>query len=99
MSTIKSWGSKDPNELLDYGSNWTKQMTKDSDTLAGSEWIIESGTVTKSSASYDAVTHKTKIWLSGGEAGETCILTNRVTTTAGRIHDRSFKLKIKSSAG
>jgi hypothetical protein len=35
------------------------------------------------------------VWLNGGLTGSTYILTNRITTTAGRGDDRSFTIEVK----
>ena len=38
----------------------------------------------------------TKVWLQGGTEGATYVITNEITTAAGRIMDQSMKLKVKS---
>lgn len=35
------------------------------------------------------------VWLSGGELGKSHTTTCRITTTAGRIDDRSFQIDIR----
>jgi len=35
------------------------------------------------------------VWLSGGTAGQSYIVTNRITTAAGRTEDRSFTIRVE----
>lgn len=89
----KTWDrSKDPNEVVDYDLSWVDQMTEDTDTIASSTWTVPSG-ITKASESN--TTTRTKVWLSGGTAGLTYTLLNRVVTTGLRTFDQSVKLKMK----
>lgn len=37
----------------------------------------------------------TTVWLSGGTAGEKCVILNRVTTSEGRTYDQSVNLRIR----
>lgn len=88
------WPDKDPDALLDHEMDWTEWL--DGDTLAASEWIVPDG-ITKDSEKGDTFTATaTVIWLSGGTEGEKYTLTNRITTAAGRIDDRSATVKIRS---
>lgn len=90
---MQSWPVKDPNAVLDYGVNWALWLG--SDTIASSTWIVPTG-ITKDPTLLDDFTNTaTRVWLSGGSAGVTYIITNRITTTAGRINDHSVKLKVK----
>jgi hypothetical protein len=34
-------------------------------------------------------------WLSGGTAGQSFTVTNRITTTGGRTEDRSFTIRVE----
>jgi hypothetical protein len=91
--SIPTWErTKDPNEVVDYDITWADQMTDLSDTIATSTWTVPSG-ITKDSSSN--TTTRTKVWLSGGTAGETYTLLNRITTAGGRTLDQSIKLKMK----
>lgn len=84
--------TKDPDEIVDYDLSWEAQMTADSDTITSSIWIIPDG-ITKD-ADYSTTT-RTKVWLSGGTAGEQYTLVNRVVTEGGRTLDQSVKLKVR----
>jgi len=95
---MKSWPVKDPDDVLDYLIDWygtaesPGPLLSDSDTVTASAWTVPAG-ITKDSDSFTTTT--TTIWLSGGTAGETYILTNHITTAGGRQMDQSVKLKVK----
>lgn len=90
MATL-TWPDKDPNEVLDYAIDWTARL--DGDTIAASTWIVPIG-ITRDSDSFSA--SATTIWLSGGDTGVTAghVLTNRITTAAGRIMDQSVTIRV-----
>jgi hypothetical protein len=83
--------NKDPDAFLDYGIDWTDWL-EDGDTIAASTWVVSAG-VTSSSPSFTDTT--TTVWIAGGTVGETYALTNRVTTAAGRIDDRTLTIRVK----
>lgn len=85
--------NKDPDEILDYGFDWNKRLTG-GDTISASTWIIPTG-LTQDRASTFTQT-ATTIWLAGGTEGQTYELINRVTTTAGRVMDKTATLTIES---
>ena len=82
--------TKDPNAVLDYTIDWTRWLA--GDQVATSEWLVPTGltkvadTKTASSAT---------VWLSGGTAGQSYTVTNRITTTGGRAEDRSFTIRVE----
>jgi hypothetical protein len=82
--------AKDPNAVLDYSIDWTRWLA--GDQIAASEWIIPSG-ITKAADSKTATS--ATAWLSGGTAGQSYIVTNRITTAAGRTEDRSFTIRVE----
>jgi hypothetical protein len=93
----KSVIEKDPNETLDYPFDWTKYLAKISDTIVASEWIVAPSFTVDPRTGFDA-THTT-VWLVGGVAPAAPALnelrvTNRITTTGGRVVDRSIFIKI-----
>lgn len=86
---------KDPDARLDYAQDWEKWL--DGDTITASSWILS-----PDNADTDLVidtsgftTTKTTVWLSGGTLGVKYTVTNRVTTVAGRIDDRSDTFEIQ----
>jgi len=80
----------DPDRNLDYGFDWTQWMPE-LDTIIGSLWILPVD-LTLTGESFDTLT--TTVWISGGIVGQTYTITNRITTTDGRIDDRSFLMRI-----
>lgn len=82
--------TKDPNAVLDYSIDWARWLA--GDQIAASEWIVASG-LTKMADSKTATS--ATVWLSGGTAGQSYIVTNRITTAAGRTEDRSFTIRVE----
>jgi hypothetical protein len=86
---MEEWPHKDPDEIIDYGINWEKDLQ--SDSIITSTWITPVGLTVDS----DSVINKTTIiWLSGGVLGSTYELTNRITTSDGRTMDKTVRLRI-----
>lgn len=91
---------KDPDAELDYMFDWTPYLTDISDTLAGVDFIMDplDTTLTMVRSAFDSM-HAT-VWVSGGTAPTDANTPNqrsvtcRITTTGGRIDDRSVFLKI-----
>lgn len=82
--------TKDPNAVLDYSIDWTRWLA--GDQIAASEWIVPSG-LTKMADSKTSTS--ATVWLSGGTASQSYIVTNRITTAAGRTEDRSFTIRVE----
>jgi hypothetical protein len=82
--------TKDPNAVLDYTIDWTRWLA--GDQIAASEWLVPTG-ITKVADSKTA--SSATVWLSGGTAGQSYTVTNRITTTGGRTEDRSFIVKVE----
>lgn len=82
--------TKDPNAVLDYSIDWTRWLA--GDQIAASEWIVPSG-LTKMADSKTSTS--ATVWLSGGTAGQSYTVTNRITTAAGRTEDRSFTIRVE----
>jgi len=82
--------TKDPDSTLDYVINWSNWL--DSDAISTSSWTVSSG-ITNESESNTSTT--ATIWLSGGTAGETYRVTNRIVTSGGRTVDRSNTITIR----
>jgi hypothetical protein len=81
--------TKDPNSTLDYSWDWTAWLA--GDTIVTSQWLVPAA-LRKTQDSND--TTSTTVWLKGGPLGQTYEVTNRITTAAGRVDERSFKLAI-----
>lgn len=92
---------KDPSAVVDYAADFANWLS--SDTISVSQWLVN-GTLIESDGqtvdgltvdSSSATTTKSTVWLSAGTEDESYIVTNRITTAAGRVEDRSFKLTVK----
>lgn len=81
---------KDPDAVLDYSFDWSNWLADDS--IDTSSWSVPSGVVKVSSSNSGSLT---TVWLSGGKAGESYLITNHIVTSAGREDDRSFLLELK----
>lgn len=91
MTNTLKWPDKDPDDVLDYQVDWSGRLPT-GDTISTSTWIVPAG-LTKDSDSTSTKT--TTIWLSGGTAGSTYSVTNRVVTTGGRTMDASVTLRLR----
>jgi len=84
---------KDPNASLDYSVDWSTYLEA-GETLAGSAWQIDpAGALAYAAVSFGATSATAT--LSGGTVGHVYRVTNRVTTSLGRIDDRSFILRVE----
>lgn len=82
---------KDPDAVLDYTFDWGPWLN--GDEIDSSNWTLESG-ITRVTDDIPT-TSTTRIFVSGGTAGQNYTLTNRVVTTGGRTDDRSFEIRVR----
>lgn len=83
---------KDPDEVLDYGFDWSDWLDEIGDTISTSAWEKDSASLTVTDET--KTTTSTTVWLSAGVLGETYFVTNRIVTVGGRTADRSFWLRM-----
>ncbi len=83
---------KDPNAVLDYSMIWTTWLAS-GETIVTSTWVVPAG-LAMDSESNDTVS--TTIWLSGGTREKDYVVTNRITTSAGRTDDRSLTIQCRN---
>lgn len=81
---------KDPDNSLDYVWDWADWLGA-SETITTSTWIVQSG-ITQGAISNTTTTATT--WLSGGTAGNSYTVTNRIITNQGRIADRTATVRV-----
>lgn len=81
---------KDPEDVKDYGIDWTK--TLDGDAITSSDWSVVTGDVTIDSE--DIAGPIAIVWLSGGSCD--AILQNTITTDHARTYHRQALLKVQS---
>ena len=90
MAIVRTKHQKDPGAKLDWVFTWGAWLTA-GETISTSEFIVDAGLTIESDS--NTATSAT-IWLSGGRAGVTYKVTNRVTTSAGRIEDLSINIRV-----
>lgn len=91
--TLGDYIEKDPAAILDYSNDWTAWLTAAAaDTIATSTWTIPTGLTSSSPAIAAGVT---SLFISGGTAGTTYTVTNKIVTTGGRTDQRSFRVVVK----
>ena len=81
---------KDPDAILDYTVDWSRWLG--TDTILTSQWTVPTG-LTEVSAT-NTPTSAT-VWLSGGTAGQSYPVTNRITTAGGRTEDRTITIRVE----
>ena len=82
---------KDPDEYLDYVFDWSSWL-QDGETIDSYVVTPETGiTVDSKSESEGKVT----VWLSGGTPGANYMVGCRITTSVGRIAERSMLIKVR----
>lgn len=86
---------KDPDAKLDFGIDWSDWLA-DGETINASAWTVPTGITQSSSPAPSNTPSTTTIWLEGGTAGTTYTVTNRITTSAGRINDQSLFVLVKN---
>lgn len=80
---------KDPNATLDFTMDWVDWLG--TDEIQSSTWTVPEG-LTSAAETYS--TTAAVIWLTGGTAGTTYTVTNRIVTVGGRREDRSLYIKV-----
>jgi len=95
--------TKDPDAVLDWYFDWAalSNGTGESDWLAGGESITDhavtvapTGLTADSSAVVNGGT-AVQVWLSGGVAGQRYTVACKVTTSAGRIDERTAQVNVR----
>ena len=82
--------TKDPNDVLDYLFYWSTWLAS-GETISTSTWTVDSGLTKDTDSKTDDTT---TIWLSGGTAGTSYTVTNRITTSQGRTKDQSMQVSV-----
>jgi len=85
-------GAKDPGDKLVYRVDWTHLLAPLGDTIATSTW--DAGGLTASGDQLEAGATSATVWLEGGAPGRRYTVSNRITTAAGRVVERSFQLEV-----
>jgi hypothetical protein len=107
LSVGVEWIQKDPQALKEYQRDWTAFLADTGgDVLASVSWLISNtewveltpgaGVLAiEGGAHPPSFTDLTAtVWLSGGTAGVSYMVTCRVVTAAGRKEDSSFQVRL-----
>ncbi len=89
--------TKDPNAKLDYSVDWSTWLPA-GDSISTAAWTVAGPDASLVVAGSPAPSHASgvaTVWLEGGTAGNNYRATCRVTTTAGRIDDRTIELQVR----
>ena len=82
------YGERDPDSVLDWAWDWSAWLAE-GEQITEATVIADDGLTVSDPIRDGAVV---TVWVSGGEAGQTYRMTCRVTTSQGRIDDRSIWL-------
>ncbi len=92
---MQSWPqAKDPDDIADYQMDWSNRL-EEGETLETSTFTVVQGSVEIDSQDFNG--GLTTVWLSGGTAGEVCLIRNRVTTDQGRQWDNTGRLRVREN--
>ncbi len=94
MSAIAVNVTKDPSDRLDYDVDYSRWLPP------GDVISTATAAVTNSDAVADQVdvsSDAVKVWISGGDAGDSAVVTVTATTAQGRTKEISFRLKIREA--
>lgn len=90
--------TKDPDARLDYTIKWAAWLPS-GDTIASVSWAVSGGDglLTVGSGLYAPTVSGSSatVWLESGTAGMDYAVRARITTTAGRIDDRSVTVRVR----
>lgn len=84
---------KDPQSKLDFAFDWSAWLAAEGDTAASFAWTVPDG-LTPSGETSDG--GKATIWLAGGTAGQDYRIVCRITTTAGRVDERTTRISVRN---
>jgi hypothetical protein len=79
-----------PDARLDYAVDWAAELGE-GETIAASRWRARPRGLLAGNGGISGA--RTAVWVSGGRAGRVYRLTNTITTSAGRRHERTIVLR------
>lgn len=83
---------QDPNAVLDYVFDWSGWLAA-SETISTSTVTVGTGLTENSESN---TTTKATVWLSGGTAGTTYSVTNKIVTNQGRTDERTIQIRVEN---
>ena len=85
----------DPNALLDYAVDWTSWLAA-AETISTVVWTVPTGLTEESAPggwSEPDADNKRTVWVSGGTAATDYTVACKITTSVGRVDERSIVLE------
>ena len=82
---------KDPDATLDYVFDWTDWLA-DGETIASHDIDTPTGITNEQDSELNGLI---TVWLSGGTAGSEYVVGCEITTSVGRVDERSIRLKVE----
>lgn len=82
--------TKDPNSTIDFAIDWNQWLVND--VVTASSWEVPAAFTIQSEGVTENVT---RAFLTGGVANLDYTITNRITTSGGRIEDRSVLVQVR----
>lgn len=88
----KRWATKDPADTLDYTYDWQNVLVP-GETISDVLWTVPSG-LTKGAETLNG--GAATVWLSGGANCQDYCIVCKITTSAGRIVERTVGLRVEN---
>ena len=92
---VITWPPKSPTEVKEYGFMWEGRLEED-EYIMVSTWEGPEGIIVQDYGLDGENPKTTVIWLSGGELKQSYKFMNRISTSEGRILERTATLQIKA---
>lgn len=84
--------AKDPDATLDYPMDWGAWLdAAGGDRIQTSTWTLAAGIANAGETNSGTMA---VIWLAGGTAGSSYIVSNRIVTVGGRTDERSIQINV-----
>ena len=82
---------KDPGAKLDWNFDWEAWL-EEGETITASVFSVSSGLTLVSNT---FTSSNSTVWLQGGRSGQVYKVTNTITTSLGRIDERSVTIRVR----
>lgn len=92
MTTNSNMFIKDPNATLDFGFDWSDWLDTNEE-ISSYILSVDNGLIKISDINTSG---SVIVWLSSGSAGQRYNVACQITTTAGRIDERTMKIDVKN---
>lgn len=83
--------TKDPGSVLDFTHDWTTEYLDSNEVIDIRQWMV----APHGELIIDSGAAEETVFVSGGVAGHTYQLTERVTTSAGRVVERAITIRVQ----